>query len=132
MVSLKSVKSPWIFCAKTGYQPCIILILEWGSLNCRLQTGYGLLFLGLENNGTIVTFLICMVKTIVFSLHFTLTVPQYLNDDHHTMYSYSLWPPLILISWLINFCTPFIALFLSYNCGGRMAIQLEHWTFFDP
>ena len=22
---------------------------------------------------------------------FTLTVPQYLNDDHHTMHSYSQW-----------------------------------------
>ena len=66
---------------------------------------------------------------MVFSLHFSLTVPQYLNDDHHTMHSYSLWfPPLILIPWLINYCTPFIALFLSYNGGGRMAIQLEHWT----
>ena len=74
--------------------------------------------------------LICMVKTIVFSLHVTLTVPQFLNDDHHTMYSYSLWfPPLVLIPWLINNCTPFIALFLSYNCGHRMAIQLEYWTF---
>ena len=74
--------------------------------------------------------LICMVKTIVFSLHFSLTVPQYLSDDHHTMHSYSQWFPLILIPWLIDYCTPFIALFLSYNCGGRiLAIQLEHWTF---
>ena len=60
---------------------------------------------------------------------FTLTVPQYLNDDHHTMHSYSQWFPLILIPWLIDYCTPFIALLLSYNYGGRMAIQLEHWTF---
>ena len=59
---------------------------------------------------------------------FTLTVPQYLNDDHHTMHSYSQWFPLILIPWLIDYCTPFIALLLSYNYGGRMAIQLEHWT----
>ena len=27
---------------------------EWGSVKCRLQTDCGLLFLGLEHNGTIV------------------------------------------------------------------------------
>ena len=67
---------------------------------------------------------------MVFSLHVTLTVPQFLNDDHHTMHSYSLWFPLILICWLISYCAAFTALFLSYNCGGRiLAIQLEHWTY---
>lgn len=42
----------------------------------RLRTDFELLFLGLENNGSIVvtySFQICMVKTIVHSLRFTLT-----------------------------------------------------------
>ena len=41
---------------------------------CRLWTDCGLLFLGLENNGTIIVtdVLICMVKTIVCRLCFTL------------------------------------------------------------
>ena len=30
------------------------LIFRWGSVRCRLPTDFGLLFLGLENNGTIV------------------------------------------------------------------------------
>ena len=55
-VSLKVLEKSLNFLFKKGYQPCIILILEWGSLKCGLQTDYGLLFLGLENNGTIVTF----------------------------------------------------------------------------
>ena len=29
-------------------------IFRWGSVRCRLPTDFGLLFLGLENNGTIV------------------------------------------------------------------------------
>ena len=47
--------------------------LKRGSVKCRLQTDCRLLFLQLENNGTIVVTCICMVKTIVCSLHFTLT-----------------------------------------------------------
>ena len=55
-VSLKVLEKSLNFLLKKGYKPCIILIFEWGSLKCGLQTDYGLLFLGLENNGTIVTF----------------------------------------------------------------------------
>ena len=42
---------------------------------CRLWTDCGLIFLGLENNGTIIVtdVLICMVKTIVCRLCFILT-----------------------------------------------------------
>ena len=44
---------------------------------------------------------------------FTLTVPQYLNDDHHTMHSYSQWFPLILFPRAYQllytlYCTIFI------------------------
>ena len=45
-----------------------------GSVKCRLRTDCGLLFLGLENNGTIVvTYSFAWWKTIVRSLRFTLT-----------------------------------------------------------
>ena len=54
-VSLKVLEKSLNFLFRKGYQPSIILILEWGSLKCGLQTDYGLLFLGLENNGTAVT-----------------------------------------------------------------------------
>ena len=45
-----------------------------GSVKCRLRTDCGLLFLGLENNGTIVvTYSFAWWKTRVRSLRFTLT-----------------------------------------------------------
>ena len=57
----------WCWLRTKGYR------ILWGSVKCRLQTDERLLFLGLENNGTICHVLICMVKTVVRCLHFTLT-----------------------------------------------------------
>ena len=36
------------------YFTIVLFFSEWGSVKCRLRNDCGLLFLGLENNGTIV------------------------------------------------------------------------------
>ena len=63
--------------AGKGMDECLRVLKESvkrGSVKCRLRTDCGLLFLGLENNGTIVvTYSFAWWKTIVRSLRFTLT-----------------------------------------------------------
>ena len=75
----------WVHCsskkfermAGKGMDECLRVLRESvkrGSVKCRLRTDCGLLFLGLENNGTIVvTYSFAWWKTIVRSLRFTLT-----------------------------------------------------------